>query len=1350
MDNITRQEASKSHEHVLRVSPNVHYKSKAPVVPSRAESRSIVSDSQPSSPVPTESAESSSSSSSSSSSGRSHSDQSHRNRKTHTTQDPGDDFEGESDGIDDDDEQDHDYHPQADRPSTSSHQRQNTHSTPRRRGRNAQASLTRGKRQCPGPTGQTGQDPEPGANNNNNNSSNNINDNQTETIPNHNGDGEDSGESDQEPTDNDDIADYRNISFVDPDDLGVLPYVPRTAESIYGPQLIEEDYTPHHVLVRKTINQLYTSLRELNNSFVPINAQSQVTNVQQLVNRLIQDHLPHFWQYREELFYALMMVREDMKKEKDILNNKYNNADAVDIDINGHSTNKRPHGSAILTTCVECGFKFHKELLYDCPATVRHGQRRARQEKLQNGLATKGKRGPWRKRETIRAVELFRLRIDPSQREGVFGATENTYFSPDDIDNALNNNRRDKKYDGNLDYIGIKEEGHGMLARAKKSDQDSELDYSAHIKQENIGSITHSSQNIVPRVGSQPQKRGKGKGKEKASETVENEIGEESDDDEDPHDHMMEYEYCSPSTKLHLGWEVVLGHDHSKIPCASPASSSSPLYPYYPARSLMAAFAHILPHNIELTQNQLRKLFSYFVWHPWFDCDLQAITIRRAYRELWPLFLIRDEDELGTIPPSYNVVKRSHQVAFDAAVGIEEASQTKRQRPEAEGVDHPLCPAPSGTWATSSSMQPSPWRLQAMPNESEDEKKKREQGEEKKGKRALIRRKRLLSLEQRFTTSLNNGLKFHGITCESRDPPEQQRLRRDTQAKAYGWILGPSPWLDTEGRIIVSGKPKKDQEILKKNHKEFYYEIRSSTIDKSLAPELHNRAFTQPWRPDSLAHLTRNLRRLSKRAQDRRELSLFVVPEYMQTTRIKAEKISETRIKKRSQDQDDPDVHKRRKKNSKTNRGASALTGLSNSEVSISGTERKQHRNQKSSSGGTLDPERTISTAETSMYDLPSPQDNGASFYGHDLTNRSLSSSPGVHSSSSGYTGLVQRSSLMISSLGGQMYVPSLAQNHGHMHEHEQGPGLNQVDQAGGLRDALLELTRSHNAPSAIATTPVTMPQMAMPLYSESTLLTNYPILQPTYPNRQPVYPFPLTTLPAINANATQSTTMRASQGYSFPNLQALGMTPTLNIYGINNSSGSNDANSNGDNSNSNNGNGGIGSSHHSDAFYTNPAWANEDIMAQYINLDPEDLDGFTCGAWSPLQPTLIMKSQAVSPSFSLLSEPLVAHTQGIATNPQSMVVLPTIQNDAHSPTLSDGSLSSVASRYVNNHITTTITKSVVPVGNTVTNMESNSKFTATEEEELRVMDEFLQSLHLHASYHNNTEEDSDHHQWAL
>ncbi|KAF9130295.1 hypothetical protein BGW39_003256 [Mortierella sp. 14UC] len=488
-----------------------------------------------------------------------------------------------------------------------------------------------------------------------------------------------------------------------------------------------------------------------------------LTNVSELMDLLIQTHLPQFWRFRA--------------KSRRL--NKYRNKP---------SKNTRPRFWDFLTTCVDCGYKIKKQPIYIETATERKvkasqraqekQEKEAREEleesdrleresrgeeverpRPEDKGATRKSRGP---RKPVLAVSLSTALLerfqsnDESYNYDDMGRPlqhpdqdlrpnltyhRNRHLTHRDVDDIFNNNRHESTYDGNIDCIGVKEEGHcpscptNLSSTAKKA------------------------------------------------------------------------------TKLHFGWDLVVGFDHSSVPMfpdPRPTSAPTGAYPrsasqapqipppptgsnYYPARSLLAAFCHLLPRGLDLTQNQIRKLFVYFVWHPWFDCDYQAITIRKGYKELWPLFLLRDEFELTPLEEAFEiqVIKKTKE---DKRAEIKMKKKAKEEEEAQRGLGQRskrlrLDPRASGARSATPSPPPSPLPLEPEPTALQallDAMKP----EERKLYKARIEEARRLQMEIRFTTSFERGLRNHGVLMESRDRTEKERMCNARQIRD-GWVLGP-------------------------------------------------------------------------------------------------------------------------------------------------------------------------------------------------------------------------------------------------------------------------------------------------------------------------------------------------------------------------------------------------------------------------------------------------------------------------------------------------------------------------------------------------------------------------------
>ncbi|KAG0268920.1 hypothetical protein BGZ95_002269 [Linnemannia exigua] len=505
----------------------------------------------------------------------------------------------------------------------------------------------------------------------------------------------------------------------------------------------------------------------------------QITNVSELMDLLIQTHLPQFWRYRS--------------KDK-ILN----------IHHDEPSNNTRPRVWDLLTTCVDCGFKFKKQPIYNEAATERkvkakerekekkekeEGKRRKEAEKLERirlGLEVEGapeavegvtrkSRGP--RKEVLAVALATRLSLEfPSDDEddSMYDEQEldipkqhpdedfrpkltrfrNSHLTPKDVDDIFNNNRHASTYDGNIDCIGMKEEGH------------------AHDCPTNLVSSSVKA------------------------------------------------------TKLHFGWDVIVGFNHSAVPkfsdsmnggvYSSPTSTPVPQppppppapleYNHYPARSLLAAFCHLLPRDLALPQNQIRKLFTYFLWHPWFDCDYQAITIRKAYKELWPLFLLRDEIELSKEEDDIEkkiVAERDRRKRQEVIAKKKMLEEMKRLAQEKEGLfrrpkrvrldsNSSTLVLPAPPLPPPQPLEPEPAALQALLATMTPHEQKLYQ--------ARIEQSRRLQMEVRFTTSFERGLRNHGVLIEFRSRRKEEYRRMARQLRD-GCVLGP--------RVLGEGEDEK-------------------------------------------------------------------------------------------------------------------------------------------------------------------------------------------------------------------------------------------------------------------------------------------------------------------------------------------------------------------------------------------------------------------------------------------------------------------------------------------------------------------------------------------------------------
>ncbi|KAG0214733.1 hypothetical protein BGX33_001891 [Mortierella sp. NVP41] len=640
---------------------------------------------------------------------------------------------------------------------------------------------------------------------------------------------------------------------------------------------VENDwYHPEHPVLRKRINDMYRTLAHAENISLrsttttaagspttpspassspalphpsaPVESLSQalslgdrsLTNVSDLADLLVRAHLPQFWRYRD--------------KNKAL--NKHNNKP---------SNNSRPRKWTLLATCVDCGFKFRKSLIYDQPSVERQEDR----VKREVNPGPPGSRTPMKDTKDTWAERIF-MRLsweypdnnpeDDDQahhgdddRNPYLTYIRNSTLSPWDIDNIFNDNRWHPLYDGNLDKVA---------------------------------------------------KNGR-------------------------------------ATKLPIGWDIAIGFDHSSIPTypnprpiappppspfsSTPASPSTTppsttaavmdataamLLPhkYYPSRSLIPAFCHLLPRDMPLTQNQIRKLFVYFLWHPWFDYDFQAITLRRAYSELWPLFLLRDEDEepnLDAPDSGRHRGKKSNMGNRNQGPGLKRKAMdesddegagsggNKRHQPNRPNQQQPSNP--------NSTTQPiSPSTPQYL---SEDQLYD-----------AMRERVRQRQLEIRFTNSVERAMGNHGVICHSRSRTREEAARKDNQERR-GWIFGPFFEQNYDDGYNANDDDQDDDD----HHHHHHFPARRGTIhiyrandpiqitkedyeNKTIfppevvypedeIPRFMHRELTQPNRRDALARLTNTvLRGWEQEAQERREQLGFVLPEFGRPQAEKKEK----------------------------------------------------------------------------------------------------------------------------------------------------------------------------------------------------------------------------------------------------------------------------------------------------------------------------------------------------------------------------------------------------------------------------------------------------------------------------
>ncbi|KAF9562420.1 hypothetical protein EC968_005244 [Mortierella alpina] len=678
------------------------------------------------------------------------------------------------------------------------------------------------------------------------------------------------------------------------------------------PDLLPDDvYHPEHPTVRQHINELFQATLTASAN-PPMGAP-------QLVDRLVRQHLPQFWRHRFQ--------DTNLNKHKDMT-----------------CPNGRPRSLAILSICVECGFKFCKQPLYDATQRERHWQRwkRARATKWATG------RRPPRKRKPLFGAEYFKRRQGMSSSSGPSsgpGKYDNSGLTATEIDNILNNNRRSTRFDGNLDHIGLKEEHH---------DED----------------CLHN--------------RASAKSKAK---------------------------------KIYMGWGLVPGHDHDAslpyhqvppTPLYSAASTSAddtatsllslpeiatsfadpPIEDestfflpksdclLYPSRSLMASFCHLIPRGLVLSSNMLRKLFTYFVWHPWFDCHLQAITIRTAYSELWPLFLLRDEDaevddeEEDEFRKQMNALTRAKRQAAQERKTLElqadpQAGSKRKSEGKTESKKKIKLNDGNGTEANKKGKGKRKRKNNRWPVSDDDETtppkpkiRKPRTTEELAG----FERARLISLQARFTTSFNNGLSIHGIRCMSVYPSTKTRARVARQKRkgwTVFWTFPPSPApavgstasqpyvIDDDqdgegGNIHHDYCDEKDLFARRKVHcyiADVSETTRTTTSGivhpETLFPELPddavlrltNHPLTQPDREDALSRLAARLSSWFRRAHRRRVKQGFILPEYMELRppKVKPKRKTKTQFGPRPKCKPRPRVKVMAKAKTKTKTNTSTL-----------------------------------------------------------------------------------------------------------------------------------------------------------------------------------------------------------------------------------------------------------------------------------------------------------------------------------------------------------------------------------------------------------------------------------------
>ncbi|KAF9954049.1 hypothetical protein BGZ70_010681 [Mortierella alpina] len=685
-------------------------------------------------------------------------------------------------------------------------------------------------------------------------------------------------------------------------------------------------------------------------------------NAPQLVDRLVRQHLPQFWRHRFQ----------------DIKLNQHKNTDCH---------NKRPRSLAILSMCVECGHKFCKQPLYDDSQRERHWRRwkRARATKRITG------RKPPRKRKSLFGADYFHRRqglSSVSSSGSDSGKCDNSELTAIELDNILNNNRRSLRYDGNLDHIGLKEEKHS--------------DHCLH----NQASAKLSTKKIYMGWGLVPG-----------------------------HDHpMTPRDHRGPLTSAASASSGITVTSLSSLPetstpCADPLTEEelTSLLPesdclLYPSRSLMASFCHLIPRGLVFSNNMLRKLFTYFVWHPWFDCHLQAITIRRAYSELWPIFLLRDEDaevddeEEAEFRRQMNAFTRTtRQAAHERRklkLQAEPQTGSKRKSNDTTGTKTKKKTRLNDGTAANTKGKRKCKKSESHPVSDDDEPtppvpkiRKPRTAEELLG----FERSRLISLEARFTTSFNNGVSIHGI-CPMRMYPSMNTKVRLARQIRKGWTVywtlpsSPTPGSipsqpyvtdddddddddDDSGDNKHHGSDEKQLFARRKVHyyivdiEEKYRTTASGIVHpETLFPELPeeavlrltNHPLTQPDRKDALSRLAARLSSWFRRAHRQRTRQGFVLPEYMKLRppKAKPERKIKTQLKSKPKRKPAP------KARDKTKTKANASSTLDISVVPESNPEVQ---------AASVDPEGSIGAVELVNYltqpwsDILAPCENSSS-----------------------------------------------------------------------------------------------------------------------------------------------------------------------------------------------------------------------------------------------------------------------------------------------------------------------------------------------------------------------------------
>ncbi|KAG0360348.1 hypothetical protein BGZ54_009598, partial [Gamsiella multidivaricata] len=462
----------------------------------------------------------------------------------------------------------------------------------------------------------------------------------------------------------------------------------------------DAEYHSEHPRVRTAIDEVYLNLAQVEHPDLYNTVTVDVINVRELVDRLIRAFLPQFWRYRER-------------------DPEMNRPFAV--------KNPRPHHQAMLETCVNCGFRFHKQPLYGCPASERHEVRRIMAAAVVAKLtdATNNANNP--NNSNSSSTENFKIVEDIEDTEHS-ELSEDTEDVGDVVNTAVTENAV------NMENTTAPRSNRRAPWRERRSISAIEI---SQLRRVSSSSSFSSSSSIQPNISS----------------LTEVEL-----------DAILNNNRRDPEYDGNLDYIGIKEEGHSDK-----------------SRSLFAAFTHLLPRGVTFSQNQIRKLFAYFLLHPWFDCDLQALTLRAAYRELWALFLIRDEDD---VPTQDDISKYRQQETA--------ALRERRRRLQLER----LSPSQQQQRSLDALQQNQQGYGKQQPLEEQlRQQQERQQQKTQQSKAsvsfnpALTELLRLRSLEQRFTTHFNMALLANNVIYETRDQNASERTRAASQAR-NGWVLG--------------------------------------------------------------------------------------------------------------------------------------------------------------------------------------------------------------------------------------------------------------------------------------------------------------------------------------------------------------------------------------------------------------------------------------------------------------------------------------------------------------------------------------------------------------------------------